>query len=65
VSWAAYFDEAGVHLDAAIAEQTRLWLAENVRSEGYIEAEERTARARQRWEERLTALNAYWDWQNR
>ena len=65
MSWATHYTEAATALDEAIAEQARLWLNERTMSEGYREAEQRTARARARWEARLIAFNAWSDWQRR
>jgi hypothetical protein len=65
LTWAAWFDEACLALEQAIDTQTRLWLAEQVMSEGVREAIVRTAMARSHWEARLIALNAWADWQAR
>ena len=57
--WLAWFREAESEFEAACEHQAGLWLAEHQMSEGYLEAVERTKRARSRWEARLIALNAY------
>ncbi len=59
MGWAEWFEEACVALDDAITAQTRLWLRERTFSESYLEASERTRRASCRFDERLTAYNAY------
>ena len=65
MSWIEWFEEAAAALDRAIRHQARLWLTEQVLSEGYREAVAKTAIARSRWEERLTAYNAYKEWSSR
>ena len=50
--WREYFREAELALEHALA------------LDGYRETE-RVARARAQWEARLTAFNAFQDWQNR
>ena len=57
--WRWWYEEAADALSAAITTETRLWLRERCLSEGMREAIDRTRRARQRWEERLTAYNAF------
>jgi hypothetical protein len=60
-AWRRWFHEAE---DACRRETDRLagmWISEHVMSEGVREQIERTRQAHQRWEERLTALNAYMD----
>jgi hypothetical protein len=58
-AWRRWYEAAADALDAAVMQETRLWLQEQCLSEGMREAIERTRRARQRWEERLTAYNAF------
>jgi hypothetical protein len=58
-AWQRWFEEACAALDEAITAQAKLWLRERTMSEAYREAVERTMRARQRFDERLTAYNAY------
>lgn len=57
--WLRWFHEAEDALTAAVSHELRMWLDEQSLSEGMREAIAVTRRARQRWEERLTALNAY------
>lgn len=59
--WLAYYREAEIAYEFAADRQMGIWVAEHRLSEGYLEAVERTAVARSRWEARLTALNAYMD----
>lgn len=59
VEWRRWYLAAEDALNTAIYHETRLWLQEQSLSEGMREAIERTRRARQRWEERLIAYNAY------
>lgn len=58
-AWRRWYHEAEDALTAAVTQELRLWLQEQSLSEGMREAIERTRQARQRWEERLTAYNAY------
>jgi len=57
--WLRWFHEAEDALTAAIAVELSPWLKEQSLSEGMREAIEATRRARQRWEERLCAYNAF------
>jgi hypothetical protein len=57
--WVAYFREAELAFDEAVAHLVRLWLQEQVMSEGVREAIETTRLAHARFEERLTAFNAF------
>ena len=58
-AWLRWFHEADDALTAAISRELRMHLSEPGMSEGMREAIETTRRARQRWEERLTAYNAF------
>ena len=58
-AWLRWYLEADDALTAAVAHEARMWLDEQSLSEGMREAIEATRQARQRWEERLTAYNAF------
>jgi hypothetical protein len=58
-AWLRWFHEAEDALTAAVSHELRMHLAESGMSEGMREAIEATRRARQRWEERLCAYNAF------
>jgi len=59
--WVAYYREAETRMIQAIARQASIWLNGDAYNNGYLAAEEEARQSRARWEERLTALNAYMD----
>lgn len=65
LTWLRWFHEAEDALVIAITNEVRMWLREQSLSEGMREAIDRTRCARLRWEERLTAYNAFVDYLRR